>query len=96
MARRGNGKPRFCVFPGYNWCGPGCSGPGAPINDVDTACKAHDDCYRRGNNRCECDREFLRRLHPKINNNTQKGRHARTLYNYMKLQTTFTCKNSRY
>lgn len=96
MARRRNGKPRFCVFPGYNWCGPGCSGPGAPINDVDAACKAHDECYRRGNNRCECDREFLRRLEPKINNYTPKGRHARTLYNYMKLQTAFTCKNSRY
>lgn len=84
----------ICVFPGYNWCGPGCSGPGAPINDVDAACKAHDECYRSGRHRCECDREFLHRLYPKINSNTQKGRHARTLYHYMKIQSAFNC-NSR-
>lgn len=28
----------FCVFSGYRWCGPGCSGPGQPINDVDSCC----------------------------------------------------------
>ena len=91
MPQRENGRFRFCILPGYNWCGPGCSGPGAPINDVDAACKAHDDCYRRCGNPCECDREFLNRLHPIINQNTQKGRHARLLYNYMKLQSFFTC-----
>ncbi|WP_411197888.1 phospholipase [Sporosarcina sp. ANT_H38] len=73
-------------MPGYNWCGPG-----APINDVDAACKAHDDCYRKGENPCECDLDFLHRLHPIINQNTRKGRHARLLYNYMKLQSFFTC-----
>jgi hypothetical protein len=84
---------RFCVFPGYKWCGPGCSGPGAPINDVDATCKSHDECYSRGRNPCECDREFLRQLRPKINVYTQKGRHARTLYNYMRFQTKFTCNS---
>lgn len=92
---RRNRKGGFCVLPGYNWCGPGCSGPGAPINEIDAACKAHDECYRRGNNRCECDREFLSKLQPKINSYSQKGRHARILYNYMKVQTAFMCKNSR-
>jgi hypothetical protein len=28
---------------GTNWCGPG--GGGATVNGVDTACKAHDQCY---------------------------------------------------
>lgn len=88
-------SPRFCIFPGYNWCGPGCSGPGAPINEVDAACKAHDECYSRGRDRCECDRAFLERLRPNINPYTQQGRHARLLYNYMKLQSSFTCNSFR-
>ncbi|TQR19387.1 phospholipase [Psychrobacillus vulpis] len=93
MSRRRGGKFRFCVFPGYNYCGPGCSGPGAPINDVDAACKAHDECYSKRGNLCECDREFLRRLRPQINPYTQQGRHARLIYNYMRLQTNFTCNS---
>lgn len=35
----------FC-YPGYRYCGPGCSGPGAPTNPVDACCKYHDECYR--------------------------------------------------
>jgi len=27
-----------------NWCGPG-GGPGAPINQLDACCQAHDNCY---------------------------------------------------
>jgi len=31
-----------------NYCGPGSAGPGAPwIDDLDLACKGHDDCYAR-------------------------------------------------
>lgn len=92
--RRNNGL-RFCVFPGYNWCGPGCSGPGVPINAVDAACKAHDLCYRKNGNPCECDQEFLRRLERQINLRTEEGRHARILYNYLKLQSWFTCGFNR-
>ncbi|WP_404450545.1 phospholipase [Virgibacillus necropolis] len=83
--------PRFCIFPGYNWCGPGCSGPGAPINKVDAACKAHDECYRWHDSRCECDKEFLRRLHACRNPHTREGRQANVIYNYMKAQSFFTC-----
>lgn len=92
--RRGN-RFRFCVLPGYNWCGPGCNGPGAPINSVDAACQAHDICYRMGGHPCECDQEFLYRLRQEIDPYTKKGRHARHLYNYMRLQTFFTCNNYR-
>lgn len=28
-----------------NWCGPGHSGPGAPIDLLDSRCKEHDLCY---------------------------------------------------
>lgn len=81
----------FCFPQGYKWCGPGCSGPGAPINDVDAACRAHDICYQRTGNRCKCDQEFMARLRSKIDPRTEKGRHARTLYNYMRVHSTFTC-----
>ena len=91
MTRREHSRFHFCIFPGYNWCGPGCNGPGPPLNEVDAACKAHDDCYRRGGHPCECDREFLNRLRYKINSDSQQGRHARLLYHYMKLQTVFSC-----
>lgn len=85
----------FCVLPGYNWCGPGCHGPGPPINDVDAACQAHDYCYGIGRHRCECDQEFLNYLRPQIDYYTQEGRHARLIYHYMKLQTMFTCHSYR-
>ena len=80
----------LCIFPGYHWCGPGCSGPGAPINRVDAACKAHDLCYRRGLSHCQCDREFLRRLQSCRNPRTREGRQANVIYNYMKAQAFFT------
>ncbi|QTD42989.1 phospholipase [Sporosarcina sp. Te-1] len=91
MRQRRKGMFRFCLFSDYNWCGPGCSGPGKPVNEVDAACKAHDQCYQRGGRPCECDREFLRRLRSEIDPATPQGRHARMLYQYMKMQSFFTC-----
>ncbi|MGJ7923080.1 phospholipase [Neobacillus sp. LXY-4] len=92
MQRRNRG---LCLFPGYRWCGPGCSGPGAPINDVDACCYRHDRCLRMGRSRCECDREFLHCLKPKVNYHTDKGRKAAIMYGYMKFQTLFSCNNER-
>jgi hypothetical protein len=83
---------RFCVFPGYKYCGPGCTGPGAPINAVDAACMAHDACYRLLGPCCRCDQEFMYHLRRLINPYTPEGRHARILYNYMKVQSFFTCE----
>ncbi|WP_442598092.1 phospholipase [Neobacillus sp. D3-1R] len=81
-----------CIFPHYRWCGPGCSGPGKPINDVDTCCMRHDECLKRGNSPCQCDDEFIHCLAPKINTYTRKGRVAETMYYAMKLKILFTCK----
>lgn len=80
---------KFCVFSGYNWCGPGCSGPGAPINAVDAACKAHDFCYKTYGNRYACDQELLNRLQFLMNPHTLEGRQARTIYNFMKMKIFF-------
>ncbi|WP_083838338.1 phospholipase [Lentibacillus jeotgali] len=83
--------PGFCVFPGYRYCGPGCSGPGAPINAVDVACRAHDECLQKGGSPCFCDQQFLQHLRPLINPYTQEGRHARTIYNVMRIAARFRC-----
>lgn len=43
-----------------NWCGPLHSGPGKPIDRLDTACMHHDQCYgKRGYFSCSCDQELL-------------------------------------
>ncbi|MBA2176576.1 phospholipase [Halobacillus locisalis] len=83
--------PRFCLFPGYKYCGPGCSGPGEPLNAVDAACKRHDECYRYYGDYCACDLAFLQELERLQNPYTIEGRHARKMYNYMRFQRLFTC-----
>lgn len=46
-----------------NWCGPGCSGPDAPISKVDACCKKHDECYRdSGYFNCDCDKKLIQDL----------------------------------
>lgn len=84
-------KRRFCLLPGYNWCGPNCSRPGKPVNELDAACKEHDECYCVLGNRCQCDCEYLERLEPLLNERTEQGKHARIVYNYMKMQKFFHC-----
>lgn len=88
MMRR---SPRFCMFPGYNWCGPGCSGPGAPINEVDAACRQHDLCYQWTRERCRCDHDFIERLERLQNRYTREGRHARVLLNHMRILKGINC-----
>ncbi|TKC19155.1 phospholipase [Robertmurraya kyonggiensis] len=83
--------PRFCLFPGYNWCGPGCSGPAAPINAVDAACQRHDMCYMYTRDRCMCDNEFMFRLEQLQNPYTPEGRHARVMLNHMRILRGFNC-----
>ncbi|NGY85295.1 phospholipase [Bacillus megaterium] len=42
-----------------HWCGPGCSGPKAPVHPIDSCCKTHDGCYgKRGYFSCYCDRQL--------------------------------------
>lgn len=46
-----------------NWCGPGHSGPGAPIDAVDEACCRHDQCFcTEGYDDCSCNRQAVLRL----------------------------------
>ena len=82
-------KRKNCLFPGYRWCGPGCSGPGAPINDVDACCKAHDQCIERYGYSYQCDRKFVNCLRPKVNFYTRKGRTAALMYGFIKVQLAF-------
>lgn len=87
----GSKRRFFCIFPGYKWCGPGCSGPDKPINDVDACCKAHDECLAMGGSQCKCDKEFHNCLRPKVNFYSKKGFIAAIMYFYMKIQILFTC-----
>ncbi|WP_075981651.1 phospholipase [Bacillus massilinigeriensis] len=92
LEKRQNRNPfSLCIFPGYKWCGPGCSGPGRPINEVDTCCMRHDQCLKRGRSSCKCDFEFMNCLKPKMNPRTQMGRNAIIMYRAMKLKTSFFC-----
>jgi hypothetical protein len=81
-----------CLFPRYRWCGPHCSGPGTPINDVDVCCKRHDLCIMKGGSRCYCDTMFINCLHSKVNYHTKKGRQAALMYHAMKLNRLLTCR----
>ncbi|QPK94385.1 hypothetical protein HCQ94_01370 [Actinomyces sp. zg-332] len=45
------------------YCGPRNSGPEAPVDDLDTACRSHDRCYgRHGYGNKKCDRDFVATL----------------------------------
>ncbi|WP_409300509.1 phospholipase [Peribacillus sp. SCS-155] len=92
MARTIGRKTLFCrcIFPRYKWCGPGCSGPEDPINDVDDCCKSHDQCYQQ-ESRCQCDRNLINCLRTKVNFYSRKGFVAALIYFYMRIQVLFTC-----
>lgn len=60
-----------------NWCGPGHSGPGAPIDTLDGICMRHDQCYgRSGYWRDHCDRALI---HEILDNWGRMGAWERTL-----------------
>lgn len=49
-----NARAKFPVW--GRWCGPGHSGPGAPISLLDRFCQSHDNCYAsKGYFNCYCD-----------------------------------------
>lgn len=48
------------------YCGPGHSGPGAPIDLLDTACMHHDQCYGRGHD-CPCNKALIIEIYRNFN-----------------------------
>lgn len=78
----------FC-YPGYRYCGPGCSGPGAPTNSVDACCKFHDECYDRYGRSRYCDELFQQCLYQYMHHNSQMGRDARLFSRAIKLKNFF-------
>ncbi|WP_085992336.1 Parvovirus coat protein VP1-like protein [Oceanobacillus senegalensis] len=75
-------------LPGYRYCGPGCSGPGAPTNQLDFYCMQHDACYRKNklNKHKHCDQLFLKQLEPFTRHPGKIGKDARFMYRIMKLK----------
>ena len=43
----------------WRYCGKNNSGPGAPLNSADAACKRHDECLASGKAYCWCDTQFV-------------------------------------
>ncbi|MBC5636100.1 Parvovirus coat protein VP1-like protein [Ornithinibacillus sp. BX22] len=76
-------------LPGYRYCGPGCSGPGAPTNKLDYFCLQHDQCYQRGLPRRLCDEQFLRQLAPYMTRRDKLGRDARLMYRVISFKLGF-------
>lgn len=76
-------------YRGYRYCGPGCSGPGTPINRLDSICRDHDLCYRRTGSRRICDEIFLNRVRPLMNQRSQIAEDARVMYQFMRLKNMF-------
>lgn len=57
-----------------NWCGPGHSGPGAPIDLLDSRCKTHDLCYaRNGYHNKNCDRVLVAQITVDMNAGRYSG-----------------------
>lgn len=67
------------LLPGFhgNWCGPGHSGPGEPVDRLDAACMAHDLCYRDdGYFNRDCDLALLRAIESDWDDYTRRQRFA--------------------
>ncbi|WP_077622908.1 Parvovirus coat protein VP1-like protein [Sediminibacillus massiliensis] len=73
-------------LPGYRYCGPGCRGPGKPLNQLDALCRQHDSCYLRSGTHRNCDELFLNRLRPFIHRRDKLGRDAMLMYRAMLLK----------
>lgn|GEM_PF-914589 len=90
IVRRRRGS---CIFPGYRWCGPHCSGPGRPTNEPDACCMHHDLCLKSGRRSpYECDQAFIRCLRPHINRHTLEGRQALLMSGAIKLRSGFQAR----
>lgn len=50
-----------------NWCGPGY-GSGEPIDYLDAACKAHDECYGQAPTYfdCDCDLKLINKVNSQM------------------------------
>lgn len=82
-------RRRGICLPGYRYCGPGCSGPGNPINVLDAICLEHDGCIRQTRNRWDCDQKMLAQLRPLLRLSNRIGRDARLVYAFVNLRTKF-------
>ncbi|HWK24271.1 MAG TPA: Parvovirus coat protein VP1-like protein [Ureibacillus sp.] len=85
------GKLGFC-YPGYRYCGPGCTGPGSPTNPVDNCCKYHDECYmyyRHPRDRRYCDDLFQQCLNQYKYQNNKLGKDARLFSNVIGMKNFF-------
>lgn len=72
-------KKGFCLPGGYRYCGPGCSGPGKPINYVDSCCQKHDACINRYGHCYQCDQMLIDCVNRKKYASRHEGATARVI-----------------
>ncbi len=89
MYRRRLRRRRGICLAGYNYCGLGCRGPGAPVNTLDAICRAHDICYLNTRNHFACDQVMLAQLRPLLRLPTREGRDARLVYSFLNMKIRF-------
>ena len=78
----------FC-YPGYRYCGPGCNGQGAPVNEVDRCCQLHDECYKRYGASKYCDEKFQKCLNRYTNYPNKMGKDARLFSTVIRFRNAF-------
>ncbi|KAB7671237.1 Parvovirus coat protein VP1-like protein [Bacillus sp. B1-b2] len=76
----------FCLPGGYRYCGPGCSGPGAPINYVDSCCERHDRCVTRYGSCAYCDQRLMDCVESRKRRQGNEGQTARLISTFMNLR----------
>ncbi|HAT4258432.1 TPA: hypothetical protein I9068_001766 [Clostridium perfringens] len=64
--------PSFAVY--GNWCGPGHSGPAAPVDRIDKCCWLHDSCYGSNEPQKDCDERLIKCLQWEYNTTTSYGK----------------------
>ncbi|AYV66534.1 Parvovirus coat protein VP1-like protein [Niallia circulans] len=84
--RRKRNPIKLCLPGGYRYCGPGCSGPGAPINYVDSCCRRHDQCVETYGSCRYCDEKLLHCVQSKSRERTQEGKTARLISDFMRFR----------
>lgn len=73
--RMKRGVPSFKAY--GNWCGPGYSGPGDPVDGIDRCCMKHDKCYEavsREKDKEACDVHLIGCVEDEYDNTSRYGK----------------------
>lgn len=89
VAYEANPSDRLSLPVWGRYPGPGHSGPGKPVDVLDTACMHHDACYgHRGYFNCKCDQQLINEINRNLSRmkhrEQQVARAIRVYFNFQK------------